>query len=430
MSGAGSDFTKARTLGNHVIGTSMKKRNYLSILLCLLVSCGWAGCSIDDEGRRVFGFHGFAYKAPPNEADVVISIRNRSDAISQFLSDKNLVPIEGVWIWGNSSHEVAIIPNTTEHYKEYDYLGVITDTRSQDYSRGEIRMLLKETASSQAYSGFYITGRGYKREELGTMFILSSPNLLEFSIPRGRYSGPLNALLVRTYPKAVKTEYTKEAENSSGTGVFVTQDLVVTNYHVIREAKQISFSIGERSIKAELLLKDSQNDLALLKISSGNSSNNMLPVRKRTCFQLGDSEKVRAGDVAYTLGFPLSGLLASTPTIGQGVISNFFGLNNDPRMFQISIPIQPGNSGSPLIDSNGRVIGVVTSTLNSKEMLKVTGSLPQNVNFAMKSSYLKSLLSMIPSYECLGSLQPPKNLTAREIQDQFGSSVVAISVSR
>lgn len=273
----------------------MKKRNYLGILLCLLTSCGWTGCTIDEEGRRVFGFHGFGYKKPPTEAEsaaVAIHIKNRSAAISQFLSDKNLAPIEGVWVWGDSSHEVAIIPNRTEYYKEYDYLGVITDTRLRDYSRGEIRMLLKETASSQAFSGFYITGKGYNREELGTMFILSSANLLNFSLPRGRYSTPLNALLVRNYPKEPKSEYTKEAENSSGTGFFVTQDLVVTNYHVIREAKQISFSIGETSVKADLLLKDSQNDLALLRISSDNSSNNMLLIKGRTCFPLGDSEEV------------------------------------------------------------------------------------------------------------------------------------------
>jgi S1-C subfamily serine protease len=145
---------------------------------------------------------------------------------------------------------------------------------------------------------------------------------------------------------------------------------------------------------------------------------------------MGDSNTARPGDAVFTLGFPLSGLLAATPSIGQGVISNSACMDNDPRMFQISIPIQSGNSGSPLLDSSGRVIGVVTSTLSTKAMLKATGALPQNVNFAIKSSYLKSLVSMAPSSDCLVSSQFKQNLTAREIQDSYVSSVVVISVSR
>lgn len=100
-------------------------------------------------------------------------------------------------------------------------------------------------------------------------------------------------------------------------------------------------------------------------------------------------------------------------------------------MLQVSIPIQPGNSGSPLIDAYGSVIGVITSTLNSKELLKATGTLPQNVNFAIKSSYLKSILSMAPSNDCpASSLIPKQPLTAREIQDYHGNSVMPISVSQ
>lgn len=407
----------------------MKKGNYLGILLWLVASFGWTGCSIDAEGRYVVGFPGFGVKTPAAAESILI--KDRSEAITQFLSKKPLAPIEGIWIWGDSSHEVAIIRNTTELYKEFDYLGVITDTRDREYSRGEIRMLLKETASSQAYSGFYIAGVNINnRKEFGTMFILSSPNLLGFQVSRGPYQPPFNAMLVRNFPKAPQSEITQEVENSTGTGFFVTPDLIVTNFHVIKDAKQISLAIGETSIQAELLLQDSQNDLALLRINSGEFLNNRLSMTGRRCFPLGDTGGVRSGDVVYTLGFPLSGLLANTPSIGQGVISNTAGLDNDPRMYQISIPIQPGNSGSPLIDANGNVIGVVTSTINSREMLKITGSLPQNVNFAIKSSYLKNILSMAPSSDCVYTLQFKQISSARDIQDQYSNSVVAISVFR
>jgi S1-C subfamily serine protease len=206
--------------------------------------------------------------------------------------------------------------------------------------------------------------------------------------------------------------------------------LIATNYHVVREAKNISLSVGGVAVEGELLLKDSQNDLALLRVNARNLPNTVMALKGVKCLAMGDSNMARTGDAVFTLGFPLSGLLAATPSVGQGVISNSAGMDNDPRMFQISIPIQSGNSGSPLLDSSGRVIGVVTSTLSSKAMLKATGTLPQNVNFAIKSSYLKSLVSMAPSGDCPVSSQLKQSLTAREIQDNYVRSVVAISVSR
>jgi serine protease Do len=179
-------------------------------------------------------------------------------------------------------------------------------------------------------------------------------------------------MLVRTFPKESQTQRIAEAENSSGTGFFVTQDVVATNYHVVREAKQISLSIGETAVGADLLLKDAQNDLALLRINSANLPTTMVALKGVKCLAMGNSDGARSGDVVSTIGFPLSGILAATPSVAQGLISNASGIDNDPRIFQISIPIQAGNSGSPLLDSNGRVIGVVTSTLNSKAMLKAT----------------------------------------------------------
>jgi S1-C subfamily serine protease len=148
------------------------------------------------------------------------------------------------------------------------------------------------------------------------------------------------------------------------------------------------------------------------------------------CLAIGNSDGARSGDAVFTIGFPLSGILAATPSVAQGLISNSSGIDNDPRMFQVSIPIQAGNSGSPLLDSNGRVIGVVTSTLSGKAMLKTTGSLPQNVNFATKSSYLRSILSMAPSSDCAEPTVFKQTLTARNMQDHYASSIVLIRVSR
>lgn len=398
----------------------------LSIVSFLLLTCGWAGCSIDAQGNRVIGTPGFGDASLYKKPSLAIAIKDRSDVISKYLANKELAPIEGVWVMDSNHYEVAIIRNNTEHYKEYDYVGVVTDTRVDAWARGQIKMLLKETASPQAYSGAYFDAG---HNELGTMFFLSSQNLIEFIFP-DQYGNQHRTMLVRNFPKESQTQRIAEAENSSGTGFFVTQDVVATNYHVVREAKQISLSVGGTAVQADLLLKDGQNDLALLRINSANLPPTVVALKGVKCLAIGNSDGARSGDAVFTIGFPLSGLLAATPSVAQGLISNSSGIDNDPRMFQISIPIQAGNSGSPLLDSNGRVIGVITSTLNSKAMLKATGTLPQNVNFATKSSYLRSILSMAPSSDCAESALFKQHLTARDIQDHYANSVVPIRVSR
>jgi len=354
-----------------------------------------------------------------------IKVKDRADAIDKFLTNRELAPIEGVWISDGSEYEIAIIKNeiiknTIEYQSGRDFVGVVTHSQQFTWFPGQIKLFLKETATPQIFSGSWFDWRHQAR---GGLFFFPSNNIIEFTIDGHKH------FLVRNYPKELPSQLT-ESKTSSGTGFFVTQDLVATNFHVVKEANQISLSVEGVQIQADILLKDSQNDLALLRLNSSDQ----LPVKGSTkavkCFSLGASENVRTGDAVFTLGFPLSGLLASTPSVGQGIISNSSGMANDPRMFQISIPIQPGNSGSPLLDAYGRVIGVVTLTLNSLETFKATGSLPQNVNFAIKSSYLKSILSMVPSGDCSNSLEPQQRLTAREIQDHFSKSVVPISVSR
>ncbi len=404
----------------------MRISERLRMVLLLLVACAGTGCSTDPQGHYVFGAPGLGNARLYEKPSPALAIKDRSDVIAGHLSHKELVPVEGVWVWDSNRYEVAIIRNTTEHYKDYDYVGVVTDTRVDTWERGQIKILLRETASPHAYSGAYFD-RGHN--ELGTMFFLSSPNLIEFTLPDS-YGNLQRTILVRTFPKESQVQRGAGVDNSSGTGFFVTQDLVATNFHVVKEAKHISLLVGGTSVQAELLLKDVQNDLALLRINTATLPTTVSALKGVKCLALGSSDGARSGDVVFTIGFPLAGLLASTPSVAQGLISNLSGIDNDPRMFQVSIPIQAGNSGSPLLDAHGRVIGVVTSTLSSKNMLKTTGTLPQNVNFATKSAYLRSILSMAPSSDCGDSAVSRPSLTARDMQDQYAGTVVLITVSR
>jgi S1-C subfamily serine protease len=131
--------------------------------------------------------------------------------------------------------------------------------------------------------------------------------------------------------------------------------------------------------------------LALLRVV-GEDLANMPPL-----LEIADSGDVRLGAEAVVVGFPLADVLGSDHKVTSGLISALDGIGGDPRMLQLTAPIQPGSSGSPLFDLSGRVIGLVTSTLSTIPTIRATGQAPQNVNFAVKSEYLALLLRRVPN---------------------------------
>jgi S1-C subfamily serine protease len=107
---------------------------------------------------------------------------------------------------------------------------------------------------------------------------------------------------------------------------------------------------------------------------------------------------VHSGDPIVAIGFPFHGLLTSDFTVTTGIISSLAGLFNDTRFLQISAPVQPGNSGGPLLDNNGNTVGVVAEKLNALRVAKATGDIPENINFAIKTGALRDFLdnSVVP----------------------------------
>jgi TPR repeat protein len=177
------------------------------------------------------------------------------------------------------------------------------------------------------------------------------------------------------------------APNASGTGFFITDDgYLISNNHVVKDATKVRLLTSAGLIDAKVVQVDAANDLALLKTEGKFSS---LPISSSRSAQLG-------GTVA-TIGFPDIGLQGFAPKLAKGEIASLSGAADDPRYFQISVPVQPGNSGGALVDDRGNVIGIVSAKLDASVALAASGSLPENVNYAVKSSLLLSFLESVPA---------------------------------
>lgn len=189
--------------------------------------------------------------------------------------------------------------------------------------------------------------------------------------------------------KAVEDKKVQEAAEAkrnavaTGTGFFIaTGGYLITNHHVIEDATD--FAIRDykgRFFKATVIARDASRDLALLKVNAA------FPVLSIT-----NSESVSKGQRVLAVGYPQISIQGNESKVTDGIISSFSGVQNDDNWFQISVPIQGGNSGGPLITESGGVVGVVVATANVARFFKMTGNLPQNVNYAIKSKVLLDFL--------------------------------------
>lgn len=170
----------------------------------------------------------------------------------------------------------------------------------------------------------------------------------------------------------------------TGTGFTVSnQGHVLTNDHVVRACKSVRVRHPDESLSTAKILAGSRNDdLALLKVDKIGA---VAPFRS--------DKDLRQGEQVVAFGFPLSGVLASSGNLTIGNVTALAGLRNDERFLQTSTPIQPGNSGGPLLDMNGRVVGVTTASISTLKASAATGgAVPQNVNFAIKGEVAAAFL--------------------------------------
>ncbi len=163
----------------------------------------------------------------------------------------------------------------------------------------------------------------------------------------------------------------------AGTGFFVDSTTIITNNHVTKNCKNFDLVRKGYKTKAILIANDVKNDLALLKTDKPNS--------KYLKFRIGKG--IRLGNKVLVLGYPLGHIMGSNLKLTTGNISSLTGLFDDTASLQITAPVQPGNSGGPLLDTSGNIIGVVFAKLAKKFSA-------ENVNLAIKANLVQMFLDI------------------------------------
>lgn len=177
---------------------------------------------------------------------------------------------------------------------------------------------------------------------------------------------------------SLKTDTAPEPEYiGSGTGFYINDENIITNHHVISNCEYLTDFADN---KLTILQQDQVNDLALLR---GKPNNSFLYISKIS---------PDLGEKIYVAGFPYNNTLKGF-NFTSGNVSSLIGLGQDVANFQITAPVQPGNSGGAILNEYGSVVGVTVARIDDETIMQATNTVPQNINFGIKNTILKSLLS-------------------------------------
>ena len=219
-----------------------------------------------------------------------------------------------------------------------------------------------------------------------------------------------------------KTNVDKKAEDihevSFGTGWPTHSGYIMTNQHVINGKKKITVvSAAGEKFSATVLIEDKINDLAVLQVDHPDKLPPALPIANASA---------RTGSKVFTIGYPHPDVMGEKPKLTEGIVNALSGYMDDSRILQISVPVQAGNSGGPLLNMNGEVVGIVTAKLSAVKMFNWTGDLPQNVNYAIKASYITALLRSVKERSTLTKMLPIKRADLESLSSRIQNSVFLI----
>ena len=284
---------------------------------------------------------------------------------------------------GGSKYRIACVKEDGKYY--LIYLGC--SNRISWWFPGDLKAYLEESATLGAFKANWIMRDKTRNSEA---YVTFDGKVMKSFLPNG---DPTESTYMKMYPTASSSSSIGGNGNIggsewTGTGFALTNNYVVTNYHVVEDAKSINIQgiNGNFTNKysATVVATDKYNDLALLKVNGASISSMSIPYSVKTFTS-------EVGEEVFVMGYPLTSTMGDEIKLTTGIISSKTGFQGDVSQYQISAPIQPGNSGGPLFDSQGNVIGIVSAKHRGAE----------NVGYAIKASYLRNLMESAVSTNIL-----------------------------
>lgn len=325
------------------------------------------------------------------------------DSIRSYLSLTKISPIEGIYRnYGKNSDisKIAVIKENGSYYGIALFNDWYTKMGDVIFELNHIEGGIYDVLVYYSYKTHVLYGYTFINDEHENVLASYEGRLL--SIAR---DSDESERYVKIFP-ASKNETTNIVENTGvlamGSGIMIADGIIVTNNHVIDGAKKIEIILtkkGERmTYGARVLCADKTNDLALLSIKDDKYKGFTPPSFRIT------PNVMDVGTPVFTMGYPMTNVLGEEIKVTDGIISSKSGYEGDIVTYQISAPIQPGNSGGALFDKNGNLIGITNAGVQSAE----------NVGYAIKSSYL---LNLIDSAPITIKVQIGKDNTAKELSE-------------
>lgn len=345
----------------------------------------------------------------PSE-NLKVDVKSES-AIREYLDNNGADYLEGIWDYsstGDSQYRLAIIKN------EYKYEAFILEGNGY-WRKGDLKATFEPAATDEVVTINWTMGD--KKEIRKTVGIVKNNAVIEFKLGS-------DVMLYRIYPKLDQTSEKKKVKNGewagNGSGLILnTSGYIVTNYHVVEDADEIEveFIVNHEVQKynAEVVQLDKVNDLAIIKIFDMNFDGlDNLPYNFKT-------ESSDVGTKVYAYGYPMAlSIMGKEIKITDGIISSKTGFDGDVTTYQITAPIQGGNSGGPLFDDKGNFLGINSSGLRK--------DIADNVGYTIKSNYVKNLLDVLPKNIDLPSNRMLETLSLVEQIKEISKYVVLIKV--
>ena len=309
------------------------------------------------------------------------------EQIKEYLDKNDIAPLEGIYKnYSNSLdyYNIAVLK------KGKTYYAIVLESSNARWEKGETKITLNYIDDG-LYDVSYYTFKGKKLNSMAK----ADGRLLSFQADFGG-NGVQEWSFYKIYPTGKEEETQDESASTqktsdktlkgTGSGFIVSGNVIATNFHVVDGAGKITVTLSSDGMpeeyNARILSVDKTNDLALITIKD-EKFKPLKPAPYKIATNVSD-----VGTSVFTMGYPITKLLGEEMKITDGLISSKTGFKGSATEYQISAPIQPGNSGGALFDKSGNLVGVTNAGLRDADI--------ENVNYAIKTNYLLNLIDSAP----------------------------------